>query len=389
MIRAISAFAISILLPVQVWAGWSLRHNGELSPQYRYLNQEGLVSKGSMYEAFAMLNSHGEWSSENLFLEAKPEIRALASRGVKDPQPRAASVETSRRVLNTKRMLRSDEDGEAWFDFDRLNARYTLTNGEAFVGRKPVSLGVLRFFPVWNKLTLPLIFQPGPEWVENPDVVGASYQLDKISYRVFAARGNESKTDDIVLGEVRWFAKGFELQMIAGHWWEHPAAGLSAAIDAMGSTLRFESLWIGRFKDEPSQSQIGLGMERAITEKWTVVAEALYQSAGMSQFQNAVSVPNRFMVLGGKFYALPYFTYQWSALWNVHFGALANFAHKNSYVWLAGFERSLGDNTSLTFKMKVPLGNREGEFGAERLRTPVGQSVGMAATALLQLQTTF
>lgn len=389
MSRKLLALVCLASLPVQSWAGWNFRHNAEVSPQYRNLNQEGVASVDEVYEAFGMLNTHAEWSSTNWFAEAKPEIRALASRGVKDTAPLAASVETSRRVLNSRRTIIRNEDGEAYFDFDRLNVRHTFTNGEAFVGRKPVSLGVLRFFPVWNKLTLPLIFQPGPEWVENPDVIGASYQLGNISYRAFAARGNEPKRDDIVLAESRWFAKGFELQMIAGHWWEHTAAGLSAAVDAFGSTLRLEFLWIARFKDEPSQSQIGLGVERALTEKWTLVAEALYQSAGRSEFQNQLTTPNRFMVLGGKFYALPYLTYQMNALWTLHAGGLINFADDISYVALGGFERSLNDNTSLTLKLKIPLGSDEGEFGAERMRTPFGQTAGMATTALLQLQTTF
>jgi hypothetical protein len=372
-------------------AGWNLRHFGELSPQYRRLNQEGFAPNDSVFDAFGVLNSHAEWSQGSWFAEAKPEIRAVASRGVKNapPDPNTVSVATSRRVLNTRRTLIRDDDGEAYFDFDRLNVKYTFAQGEVFAGRKPLSLGVLRFFPVWNKLTLPLVFQPGPEWIENPDLAGASYQLGRFSYRAFASRGDEPKRDDLALFEARFFGKGFELQALGGHWWEHSAAGLTAAVDAFQSTLRLESLWISRYKDDVSQWQLGLGLERALSAKWTLIGEALYQSAGVNDFGNVTAPPNRFMVLAGKFYALPYVTYQIHPLWLVQAGFLAGLADETSYVALGGFEYSMNDNTSLNLKIKWPVGSAKGEFGEERIQAPFGRSLGMSSTALLQLQTTF
>ena len=135
------------LLPVLLFAGasasagWNLRHFGELSPQYRRLNQEGFAPNDSVFDAFGVLNSHAEWSHGSWFAEAKPEIRAVASRGVKNapPDPNTVSVATSRRVLNTRRALIRDDDGEAYFDFDRLNVKYTFAQGEVFAGRKPLS----------------------------------------------------------------------------------------------------------------------------------------------------------------------------------------------------------------------------------------------------------
>ncbi len=380
------------LVPAAGWAGSNVRNFVELSPQYRVLNQEGFAANDSVLDVFGVLNSHIELTRGQWFAEMKPEIRAVASRGVKNPptDPNAVTAVTSRRALNTRRMLTRESDGEAYFDFDRLNVKYSLAQGEIFAGRKPLSLGVLRFFPVWNKLTLPLVFQPGPEWIQNPDIAGASYQRGRFAYRAFAGRGDTAKRDDLALFETRFFGEGFELQVLAGHWWEHTAAGLTASIDAFQSTLRMESLWIARARGENSQLQFGLGIERALSAKWTLIGEALYQSAGLDDFANVTSVPNRFMVLGGKLYALPYFTYQLHPLWMLQAGMLAGFADDVSAVALGGFEHSLSDNTSLTLKIKWPVGAKRGEFGDERLRSPLtGATLGMSSTAVLQLQSTF
>jgi hypothetical protein len=374
--------------PVLSWAGWNIRNNLELAPQYRHLNQHGFSDDQDVIDFFGMLNSDMVWSAKSLSIEAKPEIRAVQSKYVQGATNNAVSVKTSQRALHSRFTLAHEKEFESYLDFDRLNLKYTFTNGEAFAGRKPVSLGVLRFFPLWNKLTLPLIFQPGPEWIENPDVVGANYQLGRFNYRAFASRGNTAQVDDIVLGEVRFFGKGIELQALGGYWWQHTAIGIAAAIDAFSSTIRLESLYLGEFRNEKSQVQIGVGIERAIDAKWTFVTEALYQSAGVEDFKNLTSPPNRFMALSGKSYLLPYFTYQMNPLWILNFGALAGFSGEMSYVAIGGFEHSLNDNTSLNLKVKWPLGSRGGEFGDQRIDV-LGRTAGMSSTAFLQLQTTF
>jgi hypothetical protein len=370
----------------------NLRFGTELAPQYRLLNQEGFTEANDIVDVFGQAYAHLEWGfADKWMFEVKPELRAVASRGVGEGEPEGVSVKTSRRVLNSRRTVWYSEEGETYFDFDRLNLRYTFAEqGEAFVGRKPISLGVLRFFPVWNKLTLPIIFQPGPEWVENPDVLGASIQIDKMSYRGFWARGDRPKADDIALAEYRYFGDGVELQAIGGYWWQHTAAGLAGAYDFRGSTLRAETLYISRFRDEVSQYQVGLGIERALNEKFTFIGESLYQSAGLRDTQNVTSTPNRFMPLASKFYVLPYLTYQLSTLWSLQAGFLANLSYDTSYVGLGGFEYSLSDKTSLTFKLKLPFGSEKGEFGDHRIDVPLAnRNMGMSSTAILILQSTF
>ncbi|MGE3759998.1 MAG: hypothetical protein AB7H97_19680, partial [Pseudobdellovibrionaceae bacterium] len=186
-------FVISLAmlaLPVSAWASWNLRNSFELVPQYRHLNQSGFSDDQDVADVFGLLNSEVVWSTKYFAIEFKPEIRAVQSKYVQGTTNSAVSVKTSQRTLHSRKTLAHEKEFESYFDFDRLNVKYTFTNGEIFAGRKPVSLGVLRFFPVWNKLTLPLIFQPGPEWIESPDVAGANYQLGRFNYRGFFSRGN-------------------------------------------------------------------------------------------------------------------------------------------------------------------------------------------------------
>jgi len=369
------------------FAGFSLRNSVELDPQYRHLNQHGYTADNEVYDLFGLINSHVEFTESPWFAEIKPEIRAVGSRGVMDVGPTAVSARTSSRLFNFRRTLVRDQDAEAYFDLDRADVKYAFEGGDVYLGRKPLSMGVLRFFPVWNKLTLPLIFQPGPEWTENPDIVGASFASGKMSYRAFASRGDRAVLDDLALLEARYAGDGFELQALGGTWWEHAALGLAGSFDAWESSLRFETLWLNGYRDVRAQGQYGLGFERALSSTWTLVAEALYQTAGVAEARPALA--NRFMVLPGKFYLLPNFAYQVHPLWTIRFGMLANPAAQTSVVALGGFDHSLSDDTTLTLKIKLPLGPDASEFGAARLVDPLGRSLGMASTVLLQMQSTF
>lgn len=370
-------------------AEWNLRTTVEVDPQYRHLNQQRIVEKNELWESYGLVNSHLEVTEGSFFFEAKPEIRAITREGKQNPLS-MLSVKTGQRVLDSRRTLYEERESEAYFDFDRLNLRYTLSGVEVYAGRRPLTLGVLRFFPVWNKLTLPLIFEPGPEWIENPDIAGASVQIGAFSYRLFASRGERPQVDDLVLGEVRYFGTGYEIQALAGYWWQHSAAGLAGSVDVYDNTLRFESLWISSRKDEVAQGQIGVGLETALNDKITLVTEGLYQSAGLDEVQNVKSAPNRFMGdLAGKGYALPYVLYQVHPLWSLQAGSLIGVMESSSAIGLAAVEHSLGDNTTMTLKVKWPFGDSTGEFGSERVTDPFGRRLGLASSVMLKLQTVF
>ena len=137
------------------------------------------------------------------------------------------------------------------------------------------------------------------------------------------------------------------------------------------------------------QLQNGLGLETALSPKWTLVTEAFYQSEGLTDLKNGRSPPSRFMLLSGRFYGLPYLIYQIHPLWKLNGGFIVNMDNETSYIGLGGFEYSAGDNTTLTLKIKWPFGSPEGDFGPKRLEDVLGRTVGLTSSAILQLQTVF
>jgi hypothetical protein len=393
--KGLKKIALASLLSCPVGAAradWSVRSSVELSPQLRKLNQHGFGNENDVTDTFALATSHLEWSEGNWFVEIKPEVRAVMSKGILASVPTGVSAQTTRRLLNARRTLVHDSGNpgsEASFDFDRINFRHQFGSGEWYLGRKPLSLGVLRFFPVWNKLTLPLIFQPGPEWIENPDVLGVLSQSNSMTYHLFASRNGEPSVDDLALMTARHVREGYELQFLLGSWWLRSAAGVAGAFDSHSATLRFESIWVSQYANETAQAQIGLGFERALDEKWTMVAEALYQTAGLDDLGNSTAPPSRFMSLSGRTYFLPQLSYQIHPLWQLRAGVLTGFAKSSSAIAMGGFEHSMSDNTTLTLKVKLPFGAEKGEFGPERVTAPFGRKLGMSSSALLQLQSTF
>lgn len=397
MIRCrVYALSFFLLWTAKAGAEWHLRTNLELIPQYRILNQTPPPTPDGLFDMFALVSTHLEVASGGWFFEMKPEVRAMASRGMNDYPPPDRAVKTTPRFLDSRRTLAFNSDNEAYFDFDRLNLRYSFGEGEVYAGRRPLSMGVLRLFPVWNKITLPLLFEPGPEWIENPDVFGGSYQVGKVAFRIFGARmdqpenvENRSADNNIALAEVRFFGTGYEIQFLGGEWWEHSSAGVAGSVDVADMTFRMESIWFSRYREEPSQAQIGLGLETALGSKWTLVTEALYQSAGLDDMKNVYRIPNRFMVLSGRYYLMPYATYQMNNLWGFQLGALANADSEPTFIGIGGFEYSLGDDTTLSFRAKIPFGQDTGEFGARRVTDIYGQQAGLSTTYYLRLTTTF
>lgn len=349
--------------------------------QHRELNQKGYTEKNSVQEIYFLADVLFQYSKNSFYFEAKPQIRAVES-----PEP--VSVETSHRVLNSMRVISDEGSHEVSADFDRLNIRYGKNNWEVFAGRRPISLGVLRFFPVWNKLTLPLVFGPGPQWIENPDVIGGSFQRGAISTRVFAARGDEPQEDDLVLGELRYFGSHLEAQFLVGHWWQSSAAGLALSTDWLEATWRLEALGLAGGETE-DQAQLGLGFERALDAKWTIVSE--YYGQTLCRRRNdgyGVIPPSQFQVLNGCHYLLPYASYQWSDLLSLSAGTLVNLTD-TSLVGILGGGYQWSDEVTLEAKATLPFGPSRSEFGPARFSDLFGRELGAQSTVYVSLLATF
>jgi hypothetical protein len=349
-------------------AEFSRRFHLELLPQYRELNPGHAVPDDQSHELYLLIDETWQWSSGSWYVEVKPQIRAVQSPAVAKSRPVTATAAwTEKRVLDSRRRIERSPDRDVEFDFDRLNLRYQFEQGEVYAGRRPIGLGVLRFFPVWNKLNMQLSFASGPQWIENPDSVGASWQSGRLALQVFAARtGDEPRTDDLAVAVGKYFGESVEAQVLAGSWWRHSAAGLALSKDWHDHTFRLESLGLDAVDGGRPLMQIGLGMETALGERWVVIGEYLHQNLGRSLADGYGLAPlNRFMVLNGRHYALAHGSYQWNTEWRLGGGALVNVLDPSGAVLLDA-DYAWSDFTSFTLKAHWPFGRRGSEFASER-----------------------
>lgn len=366
----------------------SLQFHMELSPQYRVPHQQGFLSEAQWNEFYLLMDETMQVSEGHWYAEIKPQIRGVQSKAVSAVYPWTATSETSKRVLNSRRRLEKTADRDIEFDLDRADLRYQFTGGDVYIGRRPISLGVLRFMPVWNKLTMPLIFGAGPQWMENPDSVGASVQIDRWAFRLFGARGDRPKTDDLVLLESKYYGDTVELQFLTGSWWQHAAAGFALSTDWRENTLRLETLAINSVRDKTPLVQIGAGFESALNSHWILVAEYLHQNLGRRLGDGyGIEPPNRFMALSGRDYVLPRLSYQWGTAWNFGFGALVNVLDPSA-VALTSADYAWSDYVSLSLKIRWPLGRARSEFSKTRYSDPYGRTAGPDGVILGTLSVT-
>jgi hypothetical protein len=360
--------------------------------QERWLNQNGFSPRDHLYEGFFLADDAWSWTRQNLFFEIKPQIRGVQSPGVSATGLAKATAATTPRWFNTQRLLGRDQDQEMYLDLDRLNARYSFTiaeaNGEIYLGRRPLSLGVLRLFPIWNKLTLPLIFQPGPEWIENADGYGAKVQIQQLGVRTFAVRGTNPHEDSIYLAELKYSEGTVETQILLADWWKRAAIGIAATTDFLGASWRLEALNFSRERGSPmasavEQNQWGLGIERAIGARWVVDLEYLQQSL-CSDFKSGYgnSAPTRLQALNGCRYLFPYIDYQMTSLLHFGGGLLVNLDNPSG-MGIISSEYSLYESLSVQLKGKWAFGKDQSEFGSARYLDPYGRTAGVQSTLYL------
>jgi hypothetical protein len=352
--------------------------------QYRDLNQKGLMPRQEQYEGFVLTDYSYSWTGEALFFEIKPQLR-----GVESP---SSNIAPGRRWLGTRRTVVAESDKQLFFDFDRLNLRYQWSNFEMYAGRRPMSLGVLRLFPVWNKLTLPLIFEPGPEWIDNPDGLGIRGSVGPLDIRFINLQGENPREDAIRMAEFKFAPASVELHFLLADWWQRTAFGAAMATDLWDATWRLEAI---RFSEKdsdptlnPTITQWGAGVERALGTRFTVSAEYLQQSLCRDLHSGyGVTTLSRFQVLNGCRYFFPYLDFQVNSAWKTGAGVLANLSDP-SFFAIYNLEYIWTDNLSILLKAKWAFGSERREFGSKRYQDVLGNEAGAQSTIFAGLSYT-
>jgi hypothetical protein len=353
-----------------------------------YRNLSG-SSLDHSWDGFFVGNFRLQGNGEEWSWEIAPELRALASPGVAAGagDPARISVKAPRRFLDTEIELHHENGSESYLDLDRLGFSYRAESWEAFAGRRPLSLGVLRFLPVWNKFSRPLPLAVGIPLVYSSDQLSLRWQREAASAQLLGLFGERAISDGLQIGTATWYSGGNELHALAGRWYEHPVAGLAFAGDFLDATFRLEAIhwWrrSGFAQDPEAQTQIGAGAEYAFSESLSGVAEFLYLSKKGSLFSSDRLNPG----LRSRWYGTALFQYQLSAFWQLGAGAFKNLADPSQF-WLLRLKRSLSDHTDLAFAANLASGKEGSEFSRRSYTLPTGGFLGATSSAQLELSFT-
>ena len=369
-----------ILLIAAIYFGVNSAHAVEfehrsdvlLFGDYRNLNQNGLSIYDSTFDGWLVAGTQLRVRESDFQFEARPEIRGLNSpaAGLPNTDIGQLSVKAPRRFVNLDVKLFSDTNNQWVGDFEKLNASYGNKSFEVYAGRKPISLGVLKVLPVWNKFTRPLPNAAGPALIYSQDSAGFRSQLGDVALQAFDLEGATS-ADSVRLSELIWYNSAIELHGFVSRWWEKTVTGLALTKDIFGMTLRGETLWV-----LGQEVQGGLGGEYALNEKWSVLAEFLYLSAGTTDTGNyTVIINSRFRNLRARDYGYAQLQYNLSAFWTITAGAFTNIID-GSTLLIPKVSHSLSDDAELYFNAQIPLGTQGAELGPDAFPFPDGSSVG-------------
>lgn len=321
-------------------------------------------SETDTYYLFA--NSRITLTRDAWMFEVQPEVRAVESTQNLAPRTTQALTQTQR-LMSLNRELSSKDKREVVLDIERLNLNYRRGSAQLSVGRKPVSLGVLSIFPVWNKFTRPLMTDDGPLRIYSQDQ--ASFRIQRgewLAQALDIEERNARESGATRVGEVSWYGDGLEVHVIGGEWWQSGAFGVAAVKDILGTSVRLEEI---SFAEDGVQA--GAGMERAFNEFWSGLIEFMYLESGAGRKADYVTLtPSRFRPLNARSYGFARLEYKPSALWILQLGDLMNLVD-SSQLWNAKVIYSAANDLELTGELRLPTGSDDSELSRHVLPTQV------------------
>jgi hypothetical protein len=334
-----------------------------------YLKRIGAHEAQSNYYLFA--NTRVNLTQGNVTFEIQPELRAVQTTAEAGPTTTQltpemrAAVRPPERLMDLHTQLSSRGEREAVLDVERLNFSYRVNAAQLSVGRRPVSLGVLSVFPVWNKFTRPLVTDYGPLRVFSQDQASLRVQRGEWLMQALDIEGPDGKNSDATrVLEVTWFGDGVELHVIGGSWWQSGAVGIAAVKDLWGTSIRVEEI---SFSADGVQA--GVGAERAFNDKWSGLIEFMYLESGADDKKDYLTLPaSRFRPLTARDYGFARLEYKPAPLWILQFGSLVNLVD-GSPLWDAKVLYSAANDLEISGEFRLPSGDGTSELSRQVLPT--------------------
>lgn len=376
---------------VDVQAKFDVQANGI----YRTLPQQGFSDAGSsttdglLFTGAQVLLTQEHWE-----FEIREELRALFGDSTSLPAGDFAriSIQSPNRYMNAGRVLVDNQDLLLVSDLERLRASYVFSNGEVWAGRRPVSIGTLSFFKVWNKFTRSVTGLVGPTIIFGSDGLGGSVQLGQVSLREFSLFGSTHE-EDVTLLETTWFNDFAEFRFLGGSWWRNTALGFAFSRTIWDWMLRGELLYLssgnGDHNGSNSETQFGLGFDGALNSAFSLLVEAYYQSIGaMDTSEYTVLDPSRFTNFRGRYYGFANVSWQASTLWKFGIADLLNMVDAGQIIILRA-NHSLSDSVELVGEGYFPVAADGAEFSKRTFVFSDGNFLGSGSQVTLGLKASF
>ncbi len=355
---------------------------------YRQLSQQGFTAANSMLDGIFFFGSQITFSGDHFEFEVRHELRSVFGDTPSYPEGDLArlDIRSPERFMHADRVLIDTKELQTISDIERLRASYSFAEGEVWGGRRPISLGTLSFFKVWNKFTRPVSGLFGPTIVYGSDGFGASYQSGRLSFRGFSLYGPTSE-DDAHLLETTVFSPFAEFRILGGRWWDHSAVGLAFSKTVFEWMLRFESLYLNR--NGPSETEIGLGIDGAINADLSLLLETYYQSNGaVDTAAYSVLDPSRFTNFRARYYSIALLNWQLGTLWKAGIGDLLNGVDGGQIV-IFKLNYSLSNEVEILSEVNLPFASDGAEFSKRTFVFRDGNYLGSGNQFTLGLKATF
>ncbi|MBL7716144.1 MAG: hypothetical protein JNL01_11830 [Bdellovibrionales bacterium] len=353
----------------------------------RYLNQTGLSDRDGTVDALTVIGHKIRATTGNWEFEARPEFRSMLgnSVGLSASDPARLSIQPPEGFLPLRFALSEGRPWENYLSLERIYARYHKGGFQVQAGRSVVSLGVLKVFPIWNRFSRPLPTAWGPSsLIYGRDNVSAKIQLGDFSFQGLALQGKDQGQypEHARHLEMTWYAAsaGLELHLLAGQWWNIPTFGFAVAQDISGVTVRTEGLIF------ENHLHLGFGLEKAINEKWTLLAEGAFLSDNTDDYEKYRFQNDKpYQILRALGYGYLSMRYKWSDDWFVSGSTTFNVADLSQYLGVR-VEYTLNENLELAASLFGPVGFYDAEFSAESFVFPGKRTIGAPLQSSLEMR---
>lgn len=370
MYWSLSLLCLFLLNSSWVEASWNFESDNLLQGINRDFPQ-GASRLSHINEVFFESSSGVRYQNEQFQFEAKALIRSLQSpsNGEKGDFSFVQMDPPARLFKLYQKIGKDESQNQTVLDTGTLWASYNIDHWQFTAGRRPVGIGVLKVFPVWNRFYPVIPSISGYMFVNNPDMLNIQWSKNQLSlsaYSIFS----QYYDDSVNVIEMIHYGDNLESHFIAGNWWNQLSIGYAGVIDLPSGIYRLETLMAAENGDRRQGGiQFGVGWERAISEKMSLLAEYYHSSYGSRKVDDyLLQDPTPFRNLLGTDYFFPQISYKLSDFFAADLGVIMNLIDGSSML-VSNANYSLADNMSLVATIRNPLGGALEEFG--HLKVPL------------------